>query len=76
MQGGERKEGRRKREKLKVFCIVKFLLLPFAPMLRLLLSGVTLNGMSGNDSRSELRGVLTKKMKEGGEGRNFHNQLW
>ena len=58
-----RTEGRRKeKEKLKVFCIVKFLLVPFSPVL----SGVTLNGMSGNDARSELRDVLTKKMKEEG----------
>ena len=31
------------------------------------LSGVTLNGMSGNNSRSELHEVLTNKMKEEGE---------
>ena len=40
----------------------------FAPVL----SGGTLNGKSGNDSRSELRGVLTKKMKEKGEEWNFY----
>ena len=55
------------KEKLKVFCIDKVLLVSFAPVL----SGVTFNGMSGSDSRSELRGVLTKKMKEGAENRNF-----
>ena len=43
----------------------------FAPVV----SGVTLNSMSGNDSRSEQRGALTKKMKEEGADRNFYNQL-
>ena len=37
--------------------------MPFAPVL----SGVALNGITGNDSRSELREVLTKKMTEGGQ---------
>ena len=59
------------KEKLKVFCFIKVLLVPFSPVL----SGVTLNGMSGNDSRSELREVLPKKMNEGGEDGNFSNQL-
>ena len=56
------KEENSERKTEGFFCIVK-VLVPFAPVL----SGVTLNVITGNDSRSELREVLTKKMTERGQ---------